>query len=316
MSNSELLDFRVFVKRLLLFSLPVIAYVGVVFLCDPFEFLGGPGLISEAVKLRSANPLNQCLWKMTKFHRDPAPNIMLGDSRMASVPADRVADITHEQYANMAYGGASLRECIETFWFANRTTRLRKVYFGVSFDMYNDYNIVDRTASYLDMHHNPALYFIDRTVFQATAYSIYSAVFNKDLQIGVPNMTREEFWNYEVNGPQTTRMFRNYLYPVKYHAQLEEIGRFAKQQGIQLTFVIFPTHTDFQARFAAFGMEHLKQRLSQDLAPIAAVFDFDYPSTLTSDAGNFADPVHLKAPVVEKVAEEVWGNRGTYARRY
>jgi hypothetical protein len=316
MSNSESADFRVFAKRLLLFSLPIFAYMAVVFLCDPFQVLGGPPVISEAVKLRSANPLNTCLWKMAKFHRDPKPNLLLGDSRMGEVPVERVSEITHESYANMAYGGASLRECIETFWFANRQMPLRKVYFGMSFDLYNDYNIVDRTESYIDMAQNPALYFISRTVFQATAFSIYSAAFNADLKIGAPEMSREAFWDYTINGPQTTRLFKTYLYPVKYHAQLVEIGRYAKEHGIQLTFVVFPTHTDFQARFDAFGMQQQKQRICQDLSAIATVFDFDYPNALTSDAGNFADPLHLTAPAVDEVVDEVWGNRVTYARKY
>ena len=137
------------------------------------------------------------------------------------------------------------------------------------------------------MAQNPTLYFINRTVLQATAFSIYSAALNTDLKIGVPEMSREAFWNSVIYGPQTTRMFKNYLYPVKYRTQLLEVAQYARQHGIQLTFVIFPTHTDFQARFLdAFGMQPQKQRLCRDLAAIATVFDFDYPNALTSDAGT------------------------------
>lgn len=316
MSNSELLDLRVFIRRLCLFSVPVLVYLAVVVFCDPFQFLRGPGIIPEAVKLRAANPLNQFLWKMTKFRRDPKPDLLLGDSRMGEVSAQRVTDITHESYSNMAYGGASLEECIQTFWFAARQIHLRKVYFGISFDMYNDYNVIDRTESYLAISKNPALYFIDRTVLRATAYTLYSAALNKDLQIGVPQMTRKAFWDYEVNGPETTRLFQTYLRPVKYHARMVELGLYAREHGIQLTFVIFPTHTDYQARFAAFGMEPKKQSMARDLAAIAPVLDFDYPSPLTSDAGNFSDPLHLAAPAVDLVVDEIWGNHAQYARRY
>lgn len=316
MSDSERLDLRLFLKRLLLFSLPVLAYVAAVVLCDPFQFLGGPNIISEAVKYRSANPLNQCIWKMTKFGHVPKPNILLGDSKMDGVPEQRVSEITHEGYFNLAYGGASLRECIQTFWFATRQTHLHSVYFGISFGMYNDYNLVDRTEPYLSMSQNPSLYFINRTVLEAMAYSIYSAALHKDLQLGAPQMTKEQFWDYEVNGPETTRLFRTYLYPVKYRPQLEEIGRYAKDHGISLTFVILPSHTDFQARFAAFGLEPQKQRMVEDLAAIAPVLDFDYASPLASNANNFADPVHLRAGAVDQVVDEIWGNHLQNGRKY
>lgn len=316
MSSSELSDFRLFAKRLALFSLPLVIYLAVVVSCDPFEFLGWSGIVSESVKLRSASPLNPCLWKMAKFRHNPAPNILLGDSRMGEVPAKLTSDITHEPYANLAYGAASLKECIETFWFANRTTKLSKVYFGVDFDMYNDYQFLDRTQFYRDVAGNPLLYLLNRTVLKATAYTIYSAAMNKDLQLGAPGMTREELWNYKVNGEPTRRLFKNYLYPVKYRAQLMEVGQYAAQHGIQLTFVIFPTHTDYQARFVAFGLEGQKRQFYRDLASIATVVDFDYPNAFTSNEANFADPLHLTAAAVDKVAAEIWGNRTMYARRF
>jgi hypothetical protein len=186
----------------------------------------------------------------------------------------------------------------------------------VSFDMYNDYNIVDRTEAYLSITANPALYFIDPTVLKAAAYGIYSAALDKDMKIGAVGMSREVFWNYEVNGPETTRLFKNYIYPVKYKARLMEVSQYARQHGIQLVFVIFPTHTDFQARFAAFGLEPQKQRLTKDLASINTVYDFDYPNAFTGDANNFRDPLHLTASAVDEVAVEIWGNHGQRAHRY
>lgn len=313
MSNSELIEARRFLKRLVFFCIPILLYMGFIAVCDPFDFLGRSSAISDAVKLRSASPLNPCLWKMARYQHDLAPNILLGDSRMLGVSPEELTTITGERYANLAYGGASMRECIQTFWFAAHQVRLRKVYFGVSFDMYNDYNLVDRTDAYLNIAANPTLYFINRTVLQAAAYSVYSAALNKDLKIGVPDMDRQAFWDYEVRGPQTTRMFRTYLYPTRYYQQLVEIGKYARQNGIELAFVVFPTHTDFQERFQAFGMEPLKERMDRDLAAISRVYDFDYPNDLTRDAAKFRDPIHLTEPAVRQVINEVWGSHVKYA---
>jgi hypothetical protein len=316
MSSSELTALRTFVKRLFLFFLPCAIYAGFICACDPFNFISTRSLISDQVKLPLANVLNMCLLKMIRLRREPAPNIMLGDSRMLEILDNRVSQMKGERYANMAYGGASLRECIETFWFASRLTQLHQVYLGVDLEIYNDYNLFDRTETYRSVEDNPALYFINRTVFQASAYSAYTAFTRKTLKLDAVNVDRKTFWNNELNGPQTTRLLQNYLYPTNYHAELLKIGSYAKQHGIDLTFVIFPTHTDYQARFEAFGLQSQQARMREDLAAIAPVIDFDYPNDLTRDEANFRDPVHLAQHALTEITDEIWGQRGQLARRY
>jgi len=83
--------------------------------------------------MRTAYPLNYCLWKMPAFARHPASNLLLGDSRMDALKSERVKELTGTDYFNLAYGGATIREIIESFWFASRHASVSRVYIGINF---------------------------------------------------------------------------------------------------------------------------------------------------------------------------------------
>src|SRR5271166_4620189 len=135
-----------FLKRLFQFGVPFGLYALLIYLIDPFNFLGGPSIVSNQVKMRTAYPLNYCLWKMPAFARHPLPQLLLGDSRMDALRSERVKELTGADYFNLAYGGATLREIIGSFWFASRHTNLSRVYIGLDFNLYTDYEQYDRTA--------------------------------------------------------------------------------------------------------------------------------------------------------------------------
>src|SRR5258707_577227 len=111
-----------FLKRLLLFSVPFGLYALFIYLIDPYNYLGGPSIVGYDVKMRTAYPLNYCLWKMPAFAQRPTSQILLGDSRMGALKSERVKELTGTDYFNLAYGGATIREIVESFWFASRQT--------------------------------------------------------------------------------------------------------------------------------------------------------------------------------------------------
>ena len=235
---------------------------------------------------------------------------------MLALREESVSAAAGARYANLAYGGASLKECFDTFWFATALVRLRNVYLGVNFNTYNDYNNSERTRTYSTIAANPALYFVNRTVAQAAAYSYYSAIWRVDLGLGRPTLDRAAFWRDELSGPVTTRMFRNYIPPKIYRQQLEQITHYCQEHGIRLTFIIFPTHTDLQKEIEAHGWEEANARMRRELAALGPVYDFDYPSRLTETADYFNDPMHLKQEGVDAIVREVWKGESGYARRY
>ncbi len=65
------------------------------------------------------------------------------------------------------------------------------------------------------------------------------------------------------------------------------------------------------------GIREAFARFKSELASIAPVIDFDFPSDLTNVRANFADPVHVTADVNAVLAREIWGSDSTgWAQHY
>jgi hypothetical protein len=314
-SSSETAGVRRLLRRALLFSLPFCLYALFIFFADPFNFLGSPSPVSREVKLQTAFQLNPCLWKMSEFKKQPHENIMLGDSRMMALRPEQVKEITGEDFYNFAYGGASLQEISDTFWFATRHAQLKKVYVGLNLTVYNDYNYTERTKAFANVEQNPALYFVNKTVLQSALYGVYSQLAHADLKIGVPTVDREAFWREQLfHGNEG--YYRNYVYPTKYKQELEKIARHCREHGIKLSFIIFPSHLDAQRLIGQYHLEPANEGFRKDLAALAPVYDFDYENEITSHKENFNDPNHYVKSIGDQLIREVWLDQPRYARKY
>lgn len=282
---------------------------------DPFDFVGAPSLVPREVKERTASQLNPCLWKMIRFERDPAPNILLGDSRMNAISAERLRELTGEEYYNFGYGGGSLKEAVDTFWFAAERAELKSVYIGLHLSSYNDYNYTERTKLYESVARNPALYLVNRTVLQAAVYDAYSHAAGEDLRLGAPAVGREEFWRDYLENV-LGNYYRNYVRPERYRQELERIARHCRERGVRLTFVIFPSHVEAQRRVRDFRLESQNDALRRDLSALATTYDFDFENEITTRRENYTDPVHTVGAVNELLIREIWLGQRRVGREY
>lgn len=285
------------------------------FFADPFDFFGAPSFIPDEVKAPTASQLNPCLWKMKRFERAPSANILLGDSRMNAVSVERLKELTGEDYFNFGYGGGSLKESIDTFWFAAERVKLQRVYIGLHLSVYNDYNYTERTKLYESVAHNPALYFVNRTVLQAAVYDTYSRLTRTDLKLGAPGVSREAFWRDYLENV-LGGYYKNYVYPSQYKRELERVARYCREHGVELVFVIFPSHVEAQQRIRDFHLERESEAFRRDLASLATVYDFDYENEITTRKENYSDPVHTVGEVNELLLREIWLDRPRVARKY
>jgi hypothetical protein len=302
-----------FLKKLILFSVPFWIYGTFIYLTDPFRFLGAPPFISNQVKMRTAFPLNYCLWDLPDFSRHPAPNLMLGDSRMDRLRPDRIKELTGADYYNLAFGGATIREIVESFWFASRHAALKHVKIGINFNLYTDYEQIDRTAEVLTIERDPAFYFINRTVTKAAFMGIAGQWADYDPKLGAVTIDWDAYWRKMID-EETPAVCQRHIYPRKYHGELEKIAAYCKDHGIDLVFVIFPTHVELVEKYRSLGMGDEYDRYKRDLSAIAPTFDFDYPNDLTRDRANFTDPYHCKRDCGDQVIREVWNGNLKYAR--
>ena len=291
-------------RRLALFALPFLTGLAFIVIIDPFDFIGVSQVVPEEVKYRTAGQLNPTFWQLNRFSKMPKENILLGDSRMQGLDVAEIQRVSGADFANLAYGGGSLREAFDTFRIADKQIKLKQVYLGVNLNNFNDYEIANRTEFYRAAHENPALYFINRTVWEAAGYCFYQTATGKNQKIGVPNMNRDEFWNEELGIMQ--KYYDKYLEPVKYRKELLEVGEYCRKNNIKLSFIVFPTHTDAQKLVTNSGLDAKNAEMKSFLATLGKVYDFEGDTDLTVNKEHFDDPVHLTKESRKLLIEEIW----------
>jgi hypothetical protein len=154
---------------------------------------------------------------------------------------------------------------------------------------------------------NPALYLCDRLVLRATWYDLTLDRSGRLPALGVPQMSREDFWKYQLD--VTARIaYESYRYPEGYRRRLAEIGQHCRQRDIRLRFLVFPEHRDLIARARSFGLQGANERMLADLRAIGETIDLS-DLVDTSDRKNFTDPYHFAAPIAARIIDRVWGPR-------
>lgn len=280
---------------------------------DPFNFLNPHSPVSNEAKLRTAAKLNPFFWKMNLFTKKPVANILIGDSPVLTLRPEKIQELTGEEYFNFAYGGGTIREAANTFWFATQSVKLRKVYIGINLIHYNDAAYDDRTGFFLRMQQRPASYFLNRTVLQSALYATYSEMTHTDPAIGVPRINRETGWQETL--ASNAKVYRDFKYPAKYKQELMKIVRYCKEHGIEVFFLILPSHVDLQRLAGDYRLEQTREQIKLELSEMAPVYDFDYENELTINKDNFKDPIHFKEQVGDLLVQEIWGGQLQHGRK-
>lgn len=306
-------DAKKMFRRLAIFSIPAVVFVLVIVAIDPFDFFGVSRAVPGKLKRQTSFKVNYALWKTIEYRRNPAPNILLGDSRMLSIKADAVSNVTGADFYNFAYGGGSLLEAIETFWFAAGQTRLESATFGINLAIYNAANDKNRVAEAEGIMSNPLLYFCNMNVLISTEKILRALVTGHAPGIGVPDMTPDEFWRHQLTGP-ARGYFGGYRYPEEYREELREIAVYCRAENVDLRFVVFPGHTDLQAKFSEYGLDAEYARFKADLADIAVTYDFEYENELSSDRKQYRDPFHFGDEYEEIIIQSIWGTDRSWVR--
>lgn len=295
----------------IIFLIPFLLLISSIVVIDPFNYFHIFKLTDDTVKKQLSSQINYALWKVIDFKDKPAPNIILGDSRMNKIRSEVVKELTGDDYFNFCYGGGTLQEIINTFWYADSLTDLKSVYIGLSLVLYNMSNMRDRVRDAIDTTEKPLLYLVNRDVIKAS-FRLLKTVFEKDFDdIETPNMDRDEFWAYQLGIP-TTRYFANYIYPDQIYQKLRELVNYCNNKNIKVIFIIPPTHISLQEKIKEFYLIEAQKRFLKDIMALGTVYDFDYPNILTENRRNFADPYHLNKEMIHLITQEIWGSERRY----
>jgi len=290
--------------RFLLFIAPCAGLTVLpVYLIDPYDFLAAKKpVVSEEIKAHYAQSVNDPLWKLPKYDRHPAENILLGDSQMEHLRAEDIAPLTGKQYFNLAYGGGTLRESLSTFWHVSARIRLQSVHFGVSFMAYNA-NPLDRVTAVEKLERHPVDYLYDPGVLRTVFYDVSTIIPGWQVNIG-PRVSPEAFWRAQLDYLRSR--YRGIVYPEKLKEELRGVASYCGAHGIELVFVITPQHVDAQRRVNELGVAEEYATFKKDLASLAPTLDYDIPSEITRDHRNYSDPFHLTTEASVKVVRDIW----------
>lgn len=308
--NNELTVVGRIAKRLLLFGLPFFAAIALVLVVDPYDCFG-TGLKNMAgLKAQVAGPRNYALAKLGKYRQTREPCILLGDSKTGALSVSNITQLTGRQFANLAYGGGSLPEMIDTFWYAVSLTDIKEVYMGMNLVLYNEYQNGNRVTPALDVLNNPLLYLINRDVLSSTFETIYLKMCGvQNVEKEKPDRSREEFWRYQMN-VSAKRFFAKYKHPEKYREQLAEIAAYCKEKNILLNFIILPGHADLQNSMREqYGLASAEAKMLEDIAVFGRVWNFDVVDDVTIQMDNFGDPFHVRGDRLREYEQVVWGDR-------
>jgi len=291
-------------RKLALLALPFVIYAAVIVILDPFHFFEFSSTKLDALRARAAIPLNESIWKLAGYSHHLSSNLLLGDSRTDNLPTEQMASMLGEPVYNMAFGAATINEMVDSFWYADSTVQLKRVWMGVNFNQFSDYSRTYRTDAFVALKKHPLLYLINRTVAKAAAFMIYYGLTGKDPEIGKVTVSREEMWR-EVIGPTTDGYYRKYVDPVRFRADLQAIANHCRAKGIQFRFVIFPLHADLRNKIHAYGLDAEYARFKEFIASLADTYDYDLDDELTRNRENFSDPMHTIAPISRRIAIEI-----------
>lgn len=293
-----------FFGKLALALLPVAAWLCFFIAFEPNDYFG----------LRGEGSLNAPVSRIRAYENDMTNNVILGDSRMAHFDMELVEEVSDEAWSNVSYGGASLDESIDEFYYLYELNPdIQNVVFGVSFyTLNNNYRTVNRMATVKTQLENPAAYLFN------LEYNINAlTVFKDEVLLGLPDVeeTAEHTPDEYVDENGEALPFRsdlidyaeNSLAPVCENyavneAALErllELAAFCEEHGVNFT-VVFPP-MDESVRVLVAQPNGIDGTMADVLARLAdagvRVLDYEwendpgYPDTAFYD-GFHLDTVH------------------------
>lgn len=293
-----------FFGKLALALLPVAAWLCFFIAFEPNDYFG----------LRGEGSLNAPVSRIRAYENDMTNNVILGDSRMAHFDMELVEEVSGEAWSNVSYGGASLDESIDEFYYLYELNPdIQNVVFGVSFyTLNNNYRTVNRMATVKTQLENPAAYLFN------LEYNINAlTVFKDEVLLGLPDVEetaehtpdeyvdenggalpfRSDLIDYAENS--LAPVCENYAVNEAALERLLELAAFCEEHGVNFT-VVFPP-MDESVRVLVAQPNGIDGTMADVLARLAdagvRVLDYEwendpgYPDTAYYD-GFHLDTVH------------------------
>ncbi|MEE2953718.1 MAG: hypothetical protein VX347_00930 [Bacteroidota bacterium] len=289
-------------KKVIVFSIPILIWILVVLLIDPFNYFDNNNIIKKEHKEKASKQLNSLLYNCIEFSKKPTRNIIIGDSRIRNFSTKRIKKLTDDDYYLLYSNAAKLNEMIDLFWFANSKIKLRNVLFGINFNLYNQYAYADRVKDVEEIIQNPLIYIFNQNILE----SVYLSLKYEYISVPAKNVKdKNKFWEYTVNTVAKNH-FEKYLYPKDLLKKLKEINIYCNREGINLTLVIVPSHEEYRNKLTEYNLSDAERSFKSEIKEIGEVIDFDYTNAITTNKSCFGDPLHTTESTSRILIDEIF----------
>lgn len=301
---------RRFLLQCALLSIPLWLLFGTVAWIDPYGLFGHSGPVPVERKERNlyhsgrTMAFSNMLWKLIAFRRAPAPNILLGDSRLSYFDLDALQAASGSRYRNLGIPGGNYRTVADLFHYADSLAQLERVCVQVSFRGMNkglDWDLYSEAHGILA---RPYTYLYNRRVLEATALNLASWAFPDRITY---DALPPDHWQRVLEAERANA--QDFHVDTAVYRILGEVAERCRQQGAELLFVEYPTHPDVQQIYAEAGLEATREAYLEKLRSIAPVVDLDRPGLFSAEADRWRDPLHLTTAAQRELIDKVWGHQ-------
>ncbi|MEG1556949.1 MAG: hypothetical protein RR235_04385 [Oscillospiraceae bacterium] len=303
------------IKKLCIFSIPFAVAVIMFFIFEPYDYFG----LKD-----NATYISKPLSSMRELMQVEPENIILGDSRMANLNTEYINGLTGEKYTMMGFGGAQLGESMELFWYSTTHTKLKKVYFGVSFYTSSGDQPAGRIP-FVEENANSILSFMKNFNHWLEALDTLKYKTQNKLAFLLGNHSwlwyPEDPTTFDVvpldetRGVKYRKNIEDYCEVLKKNMngfvledsvllRLEEIIDYCDKEGIELIFVFPPMQRAvFELVTEPLCIDDDIKKMKDFLIERATVYDLEFKNAFTDDEDNFYDGFHLASDKKHYLAE-------------
>lgn len=262
----------------------------------------------QALKYTISYKLNYPLYQLQAYSYAPTDVIILGDSRAKALDSKIFETVTGETTINLSYGGGTVPEAVETFWYITENHSIKRVYLGLNFNLYNALNNKNRVRPANDIRANYISYLTSKYCIQSSALIVQSLISDEAVTVGKPKGNKEQFWKAKLSGT-AAHYLQNYSYPKQYLEDLKKIVTYCKEHQIELVCFIPPAHTDLQDKVKAYHLQGAYDTFLKDLKGLnVPLLDFNFSNKITTNKENYGDPFHFKPAIGTMISKIVAGD--------
>ena len=242
--------------------------------------------------------------------KDDEYSLILGDSKITLLDAERISNMSKEKYLNLSYGGCALEESILEFWYIVKRVNIKKVIFELDFHALDNNWRMDRISKYYELSYIDLLkaycfdYYNNRLMFESLYKNIKKIKEqNGDWAERVKNGTlniEKELKTYEINEEAVL--------------ELEKINEYCKNNNIELIYFSPPLYNTVYALvekhpFLIKELDKIKEKFSGEGA---IIYDMQSLSDLSFMDSEWTDASHFTGKIMRQVEDNIVGSNVKY----